>query len=34
MAGAYNDEGYYVADVDGITITFVSYEDYLEYKED
>lgn len=31
MTGAYNDEGYYVAVVDGVTIIFVSYEEYLDY---
>ena len=29
----YDAEGYYVAKVDGIVITFVSYEEYLEYTE-
>lgn len=29
----YNAEGYYVAKVDDVIITFVSYEEYLEYIE-
>ena len=27
----YDREGYYVADVNGVAITFVSYEEYIEY---
>ena len=30
----YNSEGYYVAKVDGVIITFVSYEEYIEQIEE
>lgn len=30
----FNSEGYFVAEIDGVTITFVNYSEYLEYIKD